>query len=354
MTSRPLLAGLSLALLCWACGPTSEVPPPPAKVPVTSEVLSRGPFQARLRLLGTVEPAQRLEVQTAEAGKIRYAQRFADGLRSGARVQSGEHLFSLANDDIALQLAEAELQARAAEAELERARRGVEGGFLPDMELRNREIQMDLAGERLRNARSKVERLRHDAPASGLLTVDSLVPAGVELPAGRGLASLAVAGKPIVEMWAAASHLASLELGLAVECSRPSSGEVVGRGHIRELGHEVDAMGTVRVVAVVDEDLAMPRPGEGIEVVVLLPARQAVLTVPEEALLIDSGVTRGFVLNPSGAEYKAERRLLTVGQRSGSRVEITYGLAEGERIAVRGAEFLGDGLLAVEARGAGR
>lgn len=354
MTLRPTFAGLSLALLCWACEPASELPPPAAKVPVTSEVLSPGSFQARLRLLGTVEPAQRLSVQTVEAGRIRYAPRFVDGFRSGARVQAGEHLFTLVNEDIALHLAEAELQSRAAEAELERARRGVEGGFLPDMELKDRQIQRELANERLRNAQAKKDRLRHNAPASGVLSLDAAVAAGVELPAGQPLASLAVAGQPIVETWAAASHLGSLELGLAVECSRPSSREVVGRGHIRELAHEVDAMGTVRVVVVVDEDIAMPRPGEGVEVEVLMPPRQGVLTVPEEALLIDSGVTRGFVLNPSGGEYKAERRLVTIGQRSGSRIEITYGLAEGERIAVRGAEFLGDGLLAVEAREAGR
>lgn len=354
MTKRPLVAGLCLALVCWGCEPASEEPPPPVKVPVTSEVVSAGPFQARLLLLGTVEPSQRLEVRTAEAGTLRFAARFEGGLRSGVRVEAGEHLFDLENQDITLHASEAELEARAAEAELERARRGVEGGFLPEMELKNREIQMDLATERLSNARAKKRRLRHTAPASGLLTVEASLPSGVEVAAGRVLASLAVDGQPIVETWAAASHLASLEVGLPVECLRPSSRELLGRGHIRELAHGVDAMGTARLVVVIDEDLAMPRPGEGVEVEVLLPERQAVLTVPEEALLIDSGISRSFVLTPSGADYQAERRLVTTGQRSGARVEIVYGLTEGERVAVRGAEFLSEGLLAVEARGLGR
>lgn len=346
---RLLGLGCCVALVLTACQSPPEPPPPPAKVPVTTEVLEEGPFQARLRLLGTVEPSLRVDIRTRERGKIRYASRFAEGFRAGRSVEAGELLFVLENDDVELLAAEAELQARGAAAELERARRGVEGGFLPDMELKNREIQMSLAEERLGNARAKLARLRHHAPAGGTLAVDAVVAAGVELDAGHVVARLAASGRPVVEAWAAAGDLPYLAPDLEVECLQPATGNVVGRGRLRELAGEVDTMGTVRAVVVISEDFGMPRPGEGVEVDVLLPHRQSVLTVPEEALLVESGVSRGFVLSPSGSDYKAEMRVLQTGLRSGGRIEVIYGLQAGERIAVRGAEFLADGLLAVEA-----
>lgn len=344
------LVGLCIALALWGCDPPLEDPPPSAKVPVTSEVLETRPFQARLHLLGIVEPGQRVDLRTHEGGKIRYASRFSNGFRAGERVSKGETLFHLENDDIELLVAEAKLQSQGAAAELERARRGVEGGFLPEMDLKNRQIQMSLAEERLGNALSKQARLQHVAPTSGVLAVEAVVPPGVELQAGHLLASIAGSGQRVVETWAAASDLHDLETGLEVECRLPTSGQVIGRGHLRELAGEVDAAGTVRVVVAVEEDLGMPRPGEGVEVEVLLPARESILTVPEEALLIEAGVSRGFVLAPSGSNYKAELRMVQTGQRSDSRVEVIYGLQVGDRVAVRGAEFLADGSLAVEAQ----
>lgn len=356
----PASSGLPSMLLRWiglgvlsalltGCQPSPEPPPPPAKVPVSTEVLEAGPFQPRLRLLGTAQPAQRIEIRSLEAGKIRYARRFDDGLRTGQKVGAGELLFRLENEDIALRAAEAELEFRGAEAELERARRGVEGGFLPDMELKNREIQMGLAEERLRTARAKLQRLDHHAPTSGVLSVDAVVAPGVEMTAGQVVARLAADGQPVVEAWASAGDLRHLEPGLAVEVLMPAGRDVVGRGLLRELAGEVDASGTVRAVVVINEDLGMPRPGEGVELEVLLSLRDDVLTVPEEALLIESGISRGFALAPSGSDYKAEKRLVQTGLRSGRRVEVLYGFEAGERVAVRGAEFLADGLLAVEA-----
>lgn len=343
------LVALGAALVSWGCEAPPENPPPPAKVPVTSEVLEAAPFQARLRLLGVVAPAQRVELRTREAGRVRYAPRFAQGLRVGERVDKGELLFVLENDDIELQVAEAKLQAQGAAAELERARRGVEGGFLPEMDLKNREIQMSLAQERLANAEARRARLRHHAPAAGTLGLDSAIPPGAELSSGQLVARLAASGHLIVETWAAAKDLPSLDIGLAVECLLPVSGQLAGRGRLREVAREVDPAGTVQVIAVVDEDLGMPRPGEGVEIEVLLPLRQGVVTVPEQALLIEAGVSRGFVLAPKGSDYRAELRLVQTGQRSGDRLEIVYGMQAGDRVAVRGAEFLADGLLAVDA-----
>ncbi len=352
------LRDLPAVLLLLGCWPQDYEAPEPAKVPVRSEVLEIGPFQADLVLLGRVEPAARLELRAPAAGRIAYPSRFAGGLRTGERVARGEVLFEIDNDDARLRLSEAELTARLAESELARARQGVEGGFLPAAELKQREIAAELASERLANARRRAARLRVQAPADGTLRVDRVFAPGSEVPRVETLvAELLGEGLPRVEAWAAASDRGRLRTGLEAECLTPDNGraagggrsQVVGRGTVAEVAREIDRTGTLYLVVELTEASGGLLPGEGVELRILLDERPETVTVPEEALIVDGGVASVFVLEPSGSEYRARRRLVQSGSRSGGRVEILDGLRPGERVAVRGAEFLFDGLSATEA-----
>ena len=343
--------GLSLSLvMLLGCWPQELAPPEPALVPVHSEVVATGPFQAGLVLLGRIEPAARLEVRSPAAGHIAYPRRFAGGLRTGERVARGELLFTVDNDDARLRLSEAELTARLAETELARARQGVEGGVLPAAELKQREIDAELAAERLENARLRSTRLRVTAPTGGILRVERVFAPGSEIArAETPVAELLGDGTPRVEAWAASSDRDRLRAGLEVECLAPGSDKVVGRGAVVEIAREIDRTGTLRVVAEISEAPADLLAGEGVELRLLLDARSEAITVPEEALIVDGGVAMVFVLEPSGAQYRARRRLVQSGSRSDGRVEILDGLQPGERVAVRGAELLADGLPATEA-----
>jgi RND family efflux transporter MFP subunit len=65
------------------------------------------------------------------------------------------------------------------------------------------------------------------------------------------------------------------------------------------------------------------------------------LTVPQEAVVFREGRAVAFVL-PEGSE-RVQARSVTTGQRRDGVVEITAGLAEGERVVAAGAGFLGEG-----------
>ncbi len=343
-----LSTGMTLVLLS-ACEEAPEKPPPQATVPVRSEVVSPGPFRANLTLLGKVESAVRLELRVTAGGTIRYAPRFAAGLRTGERVAQGEPLFTLDNDDVRLKLAEAELRARSAEAELERIRQGVEGGFRSLAELKQIEIEAELTQEQLTSARLLSERLSHAAPIAGVLWVTDPLAPGSELAPNALVAVIAGDGQPRVTAAAASSDLERLERGLEVSCLRPGTDEVVGRGILSEVAQQVDRSGTVPLVATVTEDFDMPPPGEGLELKVWLLGKSDALTLPEEAVMLDGGAASVFVLDPSGAGYQARRQFVQPGSRAGGRIEILDGLSGGERVAVRGAAFLADGLPAAEA-----
>ena len=348
-TRRSMLLGTLACLALQGCERGIYEPPPAASIPVRSEVITATSFQPALRLLGRVEPAVEVEIQPVDPGRIRYPARFSGGFRTGEEVGRGELLFEVENEGIRLERVEAELALRAAEAELERVQRSFEAGIVSDAEREQAEIAEERAREQLESTERRAARLLVRSPVAGRLQVASVVPPGSEVVPGQRLGQISGAGLPRIEAWAAAADLQRLEPGLGVRCLTARGDEIIASGKLREVAGEVDASGTARLVAEITEDLALPPAGEGVLLEVLLPPRPDAVTLPLEALLIDGGVASAYVLETSGSEYRARRRLLLTGSRSEGRIEVLQGLEAGERVAVQGAEFLADGLTATEA-----
>jgi HlyD family secretion protein len=73
-------------------------------------------------------------------------------------------------------------------------------------------------------------------------------------------------------------------------------------------------------------------PGQGAETRITLGGASPGLILPNDAFLSDTGGAWAFVLTPDGRS--AERRKIRVGRRNNSQVEVTSGLAPGERVIV--------------------
>lgn len=335
---------LALALLPLACRQPPPQEPPPARVPVTVHEVEAASFRPSVRLLGRVEPAARIELRADVGGTVAYPARFSGGLRTGETVRSGELVFRVDSPEVELSVVEADLQSEAAEAELDRSRQGVEGGFVSSATHKKNEIQARIARERLANARAAVQRLEVRAPVAGVLRVAQPLPPGSQVDPSVRVAELAADGDLRVEAWASADDLGRLETGLLARLEDPQNGQEVGRGAVVELARSVDDGGVARVVIGLEEDLGMPRVGDGVEVEVLLPERADVLTVPERTLLVQGGVATVFVLERAGDGFRAASRLVLTGGRHEGQVEILDGLEAGDKVAVEGAELLADGL----------
>ena len=128
---------------------------------------------------------------------------------------------------------------RLMEAELERSRQGVEGGFVSTAIHKKNEIQARIARERLANARASVQRLEVRAPVAGVLRVVEPLPPGSQLDPSLRVAELAADGDLRVEAWASADDLARLETGLGAQLEDPQNGREVGYGVVAELARSV-------------------------------------------------------------------------------------------------------------------
>jgi RND family efflux transporter MFP subunit len=334
-----LIASLLALLVLAACHPEAEIPEDPPPLPVKIEKAARAPFQPTLVLLGVVRPAKEAEVVLPSAGRLRYPERFRDGLSSGAPVRAGEVLARLVNTDTESGVAEAKLRLAAASSDLARYQKAFDSGVVPAATLATYKAEADLAAQRLEAARQRQGTLELRSPVAGWLLVERQLPPGGEVQAGAVLARVAAGGPPRVEAKAAAGDRGRLHPGLGVRFVLSGSPGAAGRGAIREISPLLEAGGTAPVVAEVTEGAGLPAPGEGVEVHVELDARPDAITVPEEALVISEGGSALFVVEGG----TARRRAVTTGGRADGRIEVVSGLAAGDKVVVNGAALLTDG-----------
>ena len=333
-----LLALLGISAMA-ACRPEAEIPEDPPPLPVKIEKAVRAPFQPTLVLLGVVRPAKEAEVVLPSAGRLRYPERFRNGLSSGVQVRAGEVLARLVNTDTESGVAEARLHLAAASSDLARYQKAFDLGIVPAAQLATYKAEADLAAQRLDAARQRQGTLELRSPVTGWLLVERQLPPDGEAQPGAVLARVAAGGPPRVEARAAAGDRGRLHTGLGVRFVLPGTPGAAGRGVIREISPMLDAGGTAPVVAEVTAGSGLPAPGEGVEVHVELDPRPDAVTVPEEALVISEGGSALFVVEGG----TARRRAVTTGGRADGRIEVVSGLAAGDKVVVSGAALLADG-----------
>ncbi len=347
-----LAALLLLSLLgCSRVEPLPEETPP---LPVRLARVERSAFQPTLALLGVMRSSGEAELVIPVAGRLSYPARFRAGLASGVPVQAGEVIARISNPEAAQELGEARLRLELAKSELTRYQRAFDSGVVPAAQLAQYQAAAALAAQRLDAARKREANLDLRSPMTGRLLVERRLPAAGEVQAGTVLARVSAGGAPKIEAQAAAADRERLHAGLAVRFVVPGRPETAGRGVIREVSPVVGTGGTVAVLAEVVPGAEggaggagaalLPPPGEGVEVQVELDPRFRALTVPEEALVVaagEGGAGDAAVYAAQGGI--ARRRQVTLGGRSGGRVEVLTGLSPGDRVVVGGAALLSDG-----------
>ncbi len=171
------------------------------------------------------------------------------------------------------------------------------------------------------------------APADGVI-VDKPVVAGMRFAAGETILRLADLSTVWVVVDVPATRIDSVRLGQRTVFTTPALPGREFEGRVGFLQPTLNA--TTRTLGV---RVALPnpngqlRPGLFGQVMLVGDAGKPVLTIPRSAL-IDSG-TRQIVL-VQVAEGRFAPRTVAIGRRGESAIEVTSGLAEGERVVVEG------------------
>lgn len=348
------LAPLALSVFLAACGRAPDDPPQPAPKSWNLAVKkAHAGVPVEYTSVGSVVSDQRVDVASRLSGYIREIL-----VQEGDRVRRGQVLVRLDAADVEGGIRQARAGVGAAEAafrdaqtDLERFQRLFERGSVSDNELRKIRLKHDAARETLNQARAGFDTARAQR---GYAEIRSPVDGQVVARAKRA-GDLAVPGAPILtvesgrtllfETFVAEGQVAAIAAGKPVEVridglASPLKGTV---SRVVPSGDPATRSYQVKIALPETAGLMPGMFGRAGFVIGESPAP----AVPSQALLERGGLRGVFVVDGEG---RAHFRWLRIGREWLDRVEVTAGLAVGERFvaAVEPALREGDRILSTE------
>lgn len=343
-TAGRLLALLGILILD-ACVQQQEVREPEFQVPVSVEEVGLGTVEDVITTTGTLRAAQSVVLRVETGGLLTIAHHGGRRLAEGDAVSAGTTIAEVSGEDARVEAGIEAAQQRHDMAvwELERTRRLVKEGIVPEEQLRQKESQVAEAELALDRSRLTNTRSRLVTPISGTL-----------LELGRDEQGLPIADGQLVSRGTVIARVAPIKSLIAdVDILGPDLGRVrtgldarlryfafdrqTFPGTLKRLAPSLDPQThTLRAEVEVDNAAGLLRPGMFVEVEIVTERREQVPVIPREALAVRGGKNVVFVL----AGSTVERREVIVGLGDDARVEIRQGLEPGEKVVVRGLETL--------------
>ncbi|MBB4614519.1 efflux RND transporter periplasmic adaptor subunit [Novosphingobium taihuense] len=271
---------------------------------------------------------------------------------AGDWVKAGQVLAvidrSVQSQQIASQAANVEVaaaDARLAQANLDRALKLVERGFISKADVDRLTATRDAAVARVRVARgslgelgARAARLNIVAPASGLVLTRAAEPGQIVSSGSGVLFSMARDGQMEMQARLAEADLARLAVGASAKVV-PTGSERTFDGQIWQLSPTIDQTSREGIVRIaLPYDLAL-RPG-GFATATLASGTVTAPVLPESAILSDDKGTFVYVV---GSDNKAERRPVKTGEVSAQGITVIEGLSGRERVVLRAGGFLNPG-----------
>jgi RND family efflux transporter MFP subunit len=349
------------------------------------------PITRFIRVSGTLVAQEEAEVSAEIAGRV-----VATPIERGSRVAVGAELVRISGEEVRAQAEEAEANVAQIEArlglggggefdvdrvpevasarashqlavtELGRARQLQSQQLLSAAEFDQRAAQAEAAARQYDTARNGAlqqyqslvaARARATlarkavadavvrAPFAGVVG-ERLVSVGDYVTRGTRVATVMRVDPLRVELTVPALFVTEVTVGRAVTLEVDAFPGERFTGQVRYVSPALNADSRALVVeAEVPNDDGRLKPGFFASASVEQASRAPAVLVPATAVRTVAGAPRVFVATGGSAELRAEERVVATGQVVGDRVEITAGLAAGDRVVVSGLDQVADGML---------
>ena len=357
MTTRSaVLPVLAAALLLSACSGGEKKSAGgkggPVAFPVeVAEVKSR-PVEYTVAAVGSVEAFEKVQVTARVAGVVE-AVKFAEGESVEAGVPLVEielRRYQLAVEAARANVQKAEAAKADAEAGLARRKAVVEKspGLIPGEEIATFATRVQTAAADVAQARSALDQAELNlrdafvrAPVAGRIETRT-VTTGQYVSPGGVLATLVRRDPLLLRFQVPSEEARSLRPGLVARFRVPGDANDFAARLTHVAGAAEAGSRMVAVTAQVDDPRrALLRPGAFADVKVPVGGSSEAPVIPQTAIRPSEKGFLAFVVEGE----KARERLLTLGLRTAEGlVEVRAGLKPGEKLVVRGAEALRDGV----------
>jgi membrane fusion protein, multidrug efflux system len=334
MLTRSAIAATAAWLLA-GCGTEAPVAGPagagPESVAVVTAPVVEKPLAVEVEALGTARANEAIEI-TAKAANTVISVRFEEG----QLVRRGDLLIELDGAQARADLAAAEAALAESKSAYARSRDLFAQAALSQAQLE--QIEARVAASRARLSDTLIR-----APFDGRMGLRR-VSVGALVNPGAVITTLDDTSTMKVDFDVPEVFLAVLKAGLTVVAQSAAYAGESFSGEVESVDSRVDPVTrTSKVRARLPNPEGRLRPGMFLTVRVSrepLPG----LVVPEQALVPERGKVYVFVL----ADGRIARREVTIGRRVPGEVEITQGVAAGERVVIEGTQKVRDGSAARE------
>ncbi len=303
-------------------------------VPVTVEAVRPASMSETIEAIGTTRANESVTI-TAKVTDMISAINFSDG----DQVERGALLVELTNAEQTAQLGEAKADLEEARTQLARLEDLAGKGTVSKADLDEARARFSVSSARLEAIVARLEDRVIRAPFSGVLGFRQVSPGTLVSP-GTAITTLDDVSSLKLDFSVPEVYLGSVENGAAVRAYSASYRDSAFTGTVTGIDSRIDPVTrSVTVRAVLANDDGRLRPGM-LMTVQLVTAQREALAVPESAVIVSETGAHVYVID---ADATASRRPVETGLRTGGLVEITDGVAGGERVAVLGLIKLRDG-----------
>ncbi len=336
---RPLLLAAVLAGCAVGGAKSTADEAVPAVVGARTVVVSARPFVETITAIGTIQPRVGHVAVLSSSVQGRVARVLVS---AGDRVSPGQSLIELDSAVLAASARSAEATVTAATLNEERSRKLVQEGILPRRDAEQATAELARARAELITARRQAELATVRAPIAGAVTrIATTIGATVDV--AQPLIEIADPSIVDIVLSTTAHDAARIRPGASVSLRSGDGppGEPLGIGQVMDVGAAIDTATRTVPVRIHAQSTQRPlRIGEAVLGDIELVRRSDAIVVPDIALVPDGDGFKVFVVDRHG---NAVARVVEVGARSDSTVEILSGLTAGLRVVTTGAYGVTEG-----------
>ncbi len=330
-----------LPILIFACSSAEDKSAADLTIPVVVEKVKRGPIASYVSATGTLR-AQREERVIAEVeGVLRMAKNNGTVLVAGAKIQAGQLLAEIENQEYLLnvRVESQKLAMENAVRELQKQEALFKEGGVTEKELelaRRNALDSRLNYEA---AQLRADKLRLKAPISGFIANLQANSAGTRVPVGFRLCSIMDYDITLAQVSLPNTDLERLQIGQEVVVSNYAISDQTFLGRVTAIDPTIDPQTrTFTVTIKVANDKLLLKPGMFVKADIVIENHPNSVVIPKTALQTRDNRPVAFIVEGASAAL----REVSTGIETREEVEILEGLAEGERLVVKGHETLRD------------
>lgn len=330
-----LVVALALPRLLDRGDGPGETPAPAdqtAERPLVVEVVEVRPTRLaeRLTTTGTVRANEQVEVVSEVAGVVS-----AIHFDEGSRVQGGDLLVELVDTELQAQRDRVAYRLRLAESREARQRELLAQGVVSDQEYDVADNELNVLRAELRLVEAQLEKTRIRAPFAGMVGLRFVSRGSLVTPQTR-IASLQDVSRVKIDFSVPEAHVGAVRPGQSVQF-RVKGGARTRLAEVYAVEPRIDPETRSLIArATAPNDDGALLPGAFAEVTLTIAEADDALVVPSLAVVPELGGAKVFVID----DGVARPRDVSTGIRTDTDVQITKGLAPGDRVIVSAIQRL--------------